>query len=111
MLSVEHIPSSIVKIQLRGFIRRLSGSRFLLEPAAAGIVAPIDCKRARCSFLYFHTQSEIAWQLAYAAVDWTVAWYGINGVSPPVERCSEVQACRTKISKMNLTVCVKKTRP
>jgi hypothetical protein len=59
MLSVQHSRPSIVKIQLRGFIRRLNGSRFLPEPAAAGIVAlPIDCKGHDVLLLDFHTQSE-----------------------------------------------------
>jgi hypothetical protein len=69
MLSVQHSRPSIVKIQLRGFIRRLSGSRFPPEPAAAWIVAlPIDCKGHDVLLLDFHTHPDkFHGDLAHAA--------------------------------------------
>jgi hypothetical protein len=69
MLSVQHSRPSIVRIQLRGFIRRLSGSRFLPEPAAAGIVAlPIDCKGHDVLLYDFRTHPDnLHGDLAHAA--------------------------------------------
>jgi hypothetical protein len=68
-LSVQHSRPSIVKISYEASFRRLSGSRFLPEPAAAGIVAlPIDCKGHDVLLYDFRTHPDnLHGDLAHAA--------------------------------------------